>query len=156
MNKRVRQIWLDGVMSSVAVAMTAALCSRCEGRSALRPINAISHIVWGRHAAKQNGGTIRYTGTGLLLNLVACTFWTTCYHLSRRAVSKPNSSVTTALVGTGTTALAYITDYYVVPRRFTPGFELCLPSRSFPWLYGALALGILLPDLARQGVRGRS
>lgn len=156
MNKRVRRIWLDGVTSSVAVAMTAALCSRCEGRSAWRPINAISHIVWGWHAAKQNRATIRYTGTGLLLNLVACTFWTTCNHLSRQALSRPKSSITTALVGTGTTALAYITDYYVVPRRFTPGFELCLSSRSFPWLYGALAVGILLPDLVRQGARRRS
>ncbi|HRI37834.1 MAG TPA: hypothetical protein PLO50_04690, partial [Nitrospira sp.] len=85
-----------------------------------------------------------------------CTFWTTCNHLSRQALSRPKSSITTALVGTGTTALAYITDYYVVPRRFTPGFELCLSSRSFPWLYGALAVGILLPDLVRQGARRRS
>jgi hypothetical protein len=42
--------------------------------------------------------------------------------------------------------LAYLTDYYLVPRRFTPGFELSLSRRSFPWIYGALAVGMLLPE----------
>ena len=35
--------------------------------------------------------------------------------------------------------LAYLTDYHVVPRRFTPGFELVFPRALFPWLYAALA-----------------
>ena len=48
-------------------------------------------------------------------------------------------------------ALAYVTDYYVVPRRFTPGFELTLSRRSFPWLYGALAIGLFTPDVMASG-----
>jgi hypothetical protein len=46
-------------------------------------------------------------------------------------------------------ALAYVTDYHVIPSRFTPGFELSLSRRSFPSLYAALALGLLMPHYRR-------
>jgi hypothetical protein len=39
-----------------------------------------------------------------------------------------------------------VTDYHLIPRRFTPGFELSLSRRSFPWLYGALTVGLLLAE----------
>jgi hypothetical protein len=45
-----------------------------------------------------------------------------------------------------TSVVAYLTDYHLVPRRFTPGFELCLSRRSFPWISGALAIGLVLPE----------
>jgi hypothetical protein len=142
-----KQVWCDGLISSAAVALTAALRSRVEGRSVWKPINAISHMVWGRHAAKRRECTLRYTGTGFLLNVAACVFWAGCYRFWLRTMPRPNSSSTAALTGIGTSALAYITDYYVVPRRFTPGFELSLSRRSFPWLYAALAAGLFLPGL---------
>ena len=140
-----KKLWLDGLVSSAAVAVAAALRGRAEGRSVWTPINAISHIVWGWHAAKQRERTIRYTATGLILNVAACVFWAGCCQLWRRTMPRPNSPSTAALVGVGTSALAYITDYHVVPRRFTPGFELSLSRRSFPWLYAALAAGLFLP-----------
>ncbi len=141
------KLWLSGLVSSAAVAITAALRSQAEGRSVWRPINAISHMVWGRHAAKRRERSLRYTGTGFILNTAACVFWAGWYHLWRRTMPRPDSSPTAALTGVGTSALAYITDYYIVPRRFTPGFELSLSRRSFPWLYAALAVGLFLPSL---------
>ena len=145
-----KQIWIDGLMCSAAVALTATLRSLVEGRSFWRPINSISHIVWGRHAAEREACTIRYTVTGLLLNVVACVFWAGCYQAWRRTARRPNSLSTTALTGMGTSAIAYVTDYYVVPHRFTPGFELSLSRRSFPWLYAALAAGLFIPGLLRS------
>jgi hypothetical protein len=47
----------------------------------------------------------------------------------------------------GVAALAYVTDYHLIPRRFTPGFELSLSRHSFPWLYAALAAGLFIPYL---------
>lgn len=138
-------LWLAGVVSSATVAVTAALRSQVEGRSIWKPINAISHIVWGWHAAKRRELSVRYTGTGLVLNLAACVFWAACYESWRRAMPRLNSPSTAAVVGVGTSALAYITDYCVVPRRFTPGFELSLSRHSFPWIYSALAIGLILP-----------
>lgn len=141
----VNRLWLAGMTSSIAVALTAMLRSRLEGRSAWRPLNAISHITWGRHAAKQKDRTIRYTGIGLMLNWVACMFWAGCYQACRRSIPR-DSFVTAAAIGAGTSALAYFTDYHVVPRRFSPGFELSLSRRSFPWVYAALAAGLFLPE----------
>jgi hypothetical protein len=146
MNESWKRLWLGGLAGSAAVAVTAALRGELEGRSAWRPINAISHILWGWHAAKPREGTFRYSGTGLVLNAAACLFWAGCYQAWRRNMPRPNSPATAATVGVGTSILAYLTDYHLVPRRFTPGFELSLSRRSFPWIYGALAVGMLLPE----------
>src|ERR1044072_5156945 len=147
MHQRWKDVWLDGLTSSAAVALTAALRGRGEGRSGWGATNAISHMVWGRHAARRRECTLRYTGTGLLLNVAACVFWAWCYRFLRRTMARPNSPSTAVLTGVGITAVAYITDYYVVPRLFTPGFDLSLSRRSFPWLYAALAAGLFLPGL---------
>lgn len=37
---------------------------------------------------------------------------------------------------------AYVTDYYLVPRRFTPGYEKRLSGQALALIYGALALGL--------------
>ncbi|OQW37304.1 MAG: hypothetical protein A4E19_14175 [Nitrospira sp. SG-bin1] len=146
MSEAWKRLWFDGFTSSAAVAVTAALRSRIEGRSVWKPINAISHIVWGRHAARRGERTFRYTGTGLVLNLAACVFWAACYQAWRRTMPRPDSFLTTAAIGAGTSAIAYITDYHLVSHRFTPGFELSLSRRSFPWIYGALAAGLFLSE----------
>ena len=151
MNNNSRLIMIIGVVSSLAVTATAVVCGRAEGQSGWRPINAISHIAWGRKAAQKNLLTARYTGMGLLLNGVACGFWAWLYRHCRRSMRSPDSFLLSVGSGVAISALAYVTDYYVVPRRFTPGFELTLSRRSFPWLYGALAVGLFTPDLIALG-----
>lgn len=151
MNNNSRLIMIIGVVSSLAVTATAVVCGKAEGQSGWRPINAISHIAWGRKAAQKNLLTARYTGMGLLLNGVACGFWAWLYRHCRRSMRSPDSFLLSVGSGVAISALAYVTDYYVVPRRFTPGFELTLSRRSFPWLYGALAVGLFTPDLMALG-----
>ena len=142
---KTNRLLLTSIVSSIAVAATAAACAKVEDQSAWTPINGISHILWGDHAATRRRFTWRYTGTGLVLNGVACGFWAWLYQCRPRSVNSPNSIAASIVRGIATSALAYVTDYYIVPRRFTPGFELCLPRRSFPWLYGALAVGLIAP-----------
>ena len=151
MNNNNRLIMIIGAVSSLAVTATGMVCGRAEGQSGWRPINAISHIAWGRKAAQKNLLTARYTGMGLLLNGVACGFWAWLYRHCRRAMRSPNSFLLSVGSGVAISALAYVTDYYVVPRRFTPGFELTLSRRSFPWLYGAVAVGLFTPDVMASG-----
>jgi hypothetical protein len=74
-----RQTLKIGAVSSLAVTAMAVICGRAEGQSGWRPINAISHIAWGRKAAQKNLLTAQYTGMGLLLNGVACGFWAWLY-----------------------------------------------------------------------------
>ena len=151
MNNNSRLIMIIGAVSSLAVTATAVVCGRAEGQSGWRPINAISHIAWGRKAAQKNLLTARYTGMGLLLNGVACGFWAWLYRHCRRSMRSPDSFLLSVGSGVAISALAYVTDYYVVPRRFTPGFELTLSRRSFPWLYGAVAVGLFTPDVMASG-----
>ena len=151
MNNNSRLIMIIGAVSSLAVTATAVVCGRAEGQSGWQPINAISHIAWGRKAAQKNLLTARYTGMGLLLNGVACGFWAWLYRHCRRSMRSPDSFLLSVGSGVAISALAYVTDYYVVPRRFTPGFELTLSRRSFPWLYGAVAVGLFTPDVMASG-----
>jgi hypothetical protein len=137
---------VSACVSGVAVAAAAAWRARVEGRSGWRPINGISHMVWGRRAAVQERVTLRYTGSGLLLNGLACGFWAWLYCLMHPVRPGLLGFVRSAVRAIGVSALAYVTDYHVVPRRFTPGFELTLSRRSFPWVYGALAAGLAVPD----------
>ena len=49
--------------------------------------------------------------------------------------------------GAATSAIAYVVDYHVVPRRLTPGFELRLPGAALAGIYAAMALGLAARDL---------
>jgi hypothetical protein len=137
---------LSACISGVAVAAAAAWRARMEGGSGWRPINGMSHMVWGRRAAVQERMTVRYTGSGLVLNGLACGFWAWLYHLMHPVRPGLFGFVRSAARAIGVSALAYVTDYHLVPHRFTPGFELTLSRRSFPWVYGALAAGLVVPD----------
>ncbi len=131
-----------GLISSAAVAAVAGIRGGMELGTPMRPINGISHIVWGPQAGNAQTVSVKYTVVGLTLNAIACWFWAALYRWGSRTAG--TSSPEAVAGAAGIAALAYITDYHVVPRRFTPGFELCLSRRSFPWLYAALAAGLFL------------
>jgi hypothetical protein len=105
---------------------------------AVAPLNAISHILWGHKAAREDKSSVKYTGSGLILNQLACLFWAGCYEALIEE-NRPAGICKAAAVS----AVAYLTDYHVVPRRFTPGFEFVFPRRMFPYLYAALAISLV-------------
>jgi hypothetical protein len=55
-----------------------------------------------------------------------------------------NAAVTPAAI---TTAIAYAVDFYLIPKRFTPGFENRLSKKSLLLVYGIFALGLAIPAL---------
>lgn len=138
----------SGLISSAAVAVMAGIRGQVELGTALRPLNGISHILWGSQAGKVNAINVKHTLAGLALNTVACGFWAWLYENAARRSSATTSEAATGAVGVA--ALAYVTDYYLIPSRFTPGFELSLSRRSFPWIYAALAAGLFLPYWMRS------
>ena len=111
MNNNTRQVLITGVVSSLTVAATAAVCGKAEGQSPWRPINAISHIVWEKRAGRRNRFTLQYTGMGLLLNVAACGFWAWLYRRWRRSIEAPGSFSTSVGRGIAVSVLAYVTDY---------------------------------------------
>jgi len=137
---------------ALACAVTAAVAAAAGARassSAVAPINAISHVVYGPSAARVRTIDASHTALGLAINFGASTFWAGIYEAAfGRAAER--GDVPRALAGAAAVAaLAYVTDYHVVPKRLTPGWEARMPLRSLAVIYGALAICLPLRGLAR-------
>lgn len=140
---------ISGTVSGIAASVAAALAGRRETGSYAAPINATSHIAWGDEAARHDNASAKYTLTGFLLNHAAAVMWAAVYEkwvaprVSRWLADTPQAALLAPVVSAAVvTAGAYVTDYYLVPKRFTPGYEKRLSGRSMALIYGALALGL--------------
>jgi hypothetical protein len=142
---------VSGSVAGSAIALTAALLGKQDSGSYAAPLNATSHIFWGDEAAQRNDASLKYTGIGLFLNEISAIFWAAFYErwFGRGADrAHASSSLVRPVIGAAVvTAGAYLTDYYLVPKRFTPGFEKRLSGRSLAAVYGALAIGLVAHDL---------
>ena len=149
MNDTYARALVSGTVAAAAVTVVASLVSRRATGSYPAAINATSHVLWNQRAAEQNGYSWRYTATGFLTNHGASIFWALLYEAlaPRRTERGPGEA---ALRGAVVAAAAYVTDYHLVPRRLTPGFELRLPRMALAPIYAALALGLAFRDLVRR------
>ncbi|WP_371884350.1 hypothetical protein [Caballeronia sp. S22] len=76
-------------------------------------------------------------------------FWGVLFESLCGSRSRPATIVAAA----ATTALvAYLVDYYAVPKRVTPGFEAHLSKRSLAMTYVALGAGFAIAALIRRRV----
>ena len=136
-----------GKLATVATAATIAVCGKAELDNPVAPLNAVSHVVFGEEAARQDKASLKYTGTGLVLHDAACTSWA-ALHEQFFGKSVQEGNVPSAFIGGGlTSAIAYLTDYYIVPKRLTPGVEKRLSSRSLLAMYTVLALSLAFGSL---------
>lgn len=135
----------SGTLAAAAVSVIASIAARREAGSAPAALNATSHFAWGDEAAAKDGYSLKYTGTGAAANYGASVFWASLYELLglRGPRTRTGALRDAALVS----AIAYVTDYHLVPRRLTPGFELRLGARALAGIYAALALGLAARDL---------
>lgn len=131
-----------GVSAAVATTVTAVICGVMEDGKSVAPVNAVSHIVWGDVAAAQDGVSARYTATGLALNAAAVTGWAGIHELIQDGTGEKPDATRALVTGAVVSALAYFTDYYLVPNRFTPGFEKRVSNTSLLAIYSALALSL--------------
>lgn len=138
----------SGLSATAATTLAAAVCGKIETGSAMMPINAVSHILWGDEASDQDDASPRYTITGLLLNSAAVTSWAAVHDTLLRRRRRDGLSLIEALLGgVCVSGLAFFTDYFLVPKRFTPGFEKCLSNSSLLVIYAALAAGLGANDV---------
>jgi hypothetical protein len=153
-NRELSDIIGDSVRSGVIAAATttaaAAISGQLEDHHPIGPINAVSHILWGDRAARRTGFSLKHTVTGAVLNAAAVTSWALVQELIfGRAKRRPTVAEAVA-EGAAISALAYVTDYYIVPERFTPGFEKRLSNKSLAAIYGVLALSLGVGALCRR------
>jgi hypothetical protein len=135
---------LSSAITSAATTTALLLLSSKDTGHPAAALNATSHIVWGDKAAKYDDWDVRHTLLGGVLNAGAMGLWSAVQTL----FPEPRSSFGALRNATVVTALAYATDYYVVPKRLNPGFEQRLSGKSlfgtYAVLAGALALSALL------------
>ena len=130
----------SGSLAAAFVTVALAIAGRRHAGSAAAPLNATSHALWGEAAAREDAYSAKYTGTGFAANYGATVFWALLYESLPRGLPP-------LARGAATSAIAYVVDYHVVPRRLTPGFELRLPGAALAGIYAALALGLAARDL---------
>ena len=139
---------ISGTVSGIATAAAATAAARGAGEPAAAPLNAVSHVLWGDQAGRQDDVSLRYTATGFAMNHAACVFWAAIYEALRRRVGA--GALGTMASAPAVALLAYVVDYHLVPRRLTPGYELRLSGRSLATIYAALALSLPARALLAQ------
>ena len=143
---------MEDTIATAAVATAAttaavAILGHLESGSAVAPINAVSHMLWGEDATTEEIDA-RHTLVGAALNAAAVTSWAGMHEamLPRHRPSVPRALI----AGAATAAVAYVTDYHVVPKRFTPGFEKQLSHKALMGVYATLALALAVGSLYRK------
>ena len=129
----------SGTITNAVLLAALAAFAKARGESAISPINAISHAVWSQRAARADSPSLQYTIPGLIINQIGAIFWAMVYE----KLPSEDTHVRSVLPKAGlVSVLAYITDYWVMPKRLTPGYELRLPPKALYGIYAALALSL--------------
>lgn len=139
-----------GAVATASTTLAAAALGLAEGGNPAGPINAVSHILWGDEAAAADQADASHTAAGLALNAAAVTTWAGVHELlmPRTGPRRPGHAL---LAGAAVAGLAFVTDYHLVPKRLTPGFEKRLSNPSLLGVYAALALSLAAGSLLNQG-----
>lgn len=146
---------VTGLIGATTTALAVALRGERESGSAIAPINATSHVAWGDAAAHEERADVAHTVLGAAIHTGAGVFWASVYEklFGERA---ERGDVAAAFAGGAVVAgLAYLTDYHIVPKRLTPGWEHRVSGRSLALTYAVLALSFPLRGLV-VGERRRS
>ncbi|MCD2512998.1 hypothetical protein [Comamonas endophytica] len=143
---------IAGSCASLLSTLALAWAGHRELRSAVAPVNAVSHWRWGRPALRQRAVTRRHTLLGYAIHHGASIWWAALHAAAmqrHRLHHEPAAVLASAAV---TSAIACVVDFKCTPERFTPGFEHHLSHRSVAGVYALFAVGLALGALA---VRGR-
>jgi hypothetical protein len=149
-NQLIQNSLATGSIATAATTAAASLCGRIEEGEPIAPLNAISHIIYGDEAAAHNEPSAKYTMPGILLNTAAITGWAVVHELVFNGRRRPQTLPQAIAAGATTSALAFVTDYYVVPNRFTPGFEKRLSNKSLASIYATLAASLGIASWLRH------
>jgi hypothetical protein len=146
-NTALREGSVAGTTAMLLSLPVLAYAGRRQDGSAVAPMNAVAHWLWGDASLRADAASLRHTATGLLTHLAAAVFWATLY--SRLWGHRPGAKSPGQAIGGGvaTSAVAFAVDYGVVPKRLTPGFEHRLDRGAMLATYGSLAAGFALGAL---------
>ncbi len=137
---------LTATLTSTAALMLTALA---EGKGALQPLNATSHLLYGDRAARHRKADLNHTGVGLATHAAATVFWATAFEMA--LVLRPPRSANDLLGRAASIGvLAAAVDYTITPKRLTPGWELVLSKTSMAVVYAAMSAGFAVAASRRR------
>ncbi len=136
----------DGLAMTLTTTAAMMSASQIEAGEPFAPFNAICHMVDGD--AKQFGDSFnpRDSLLGIALNCSAMVAWGVIYQALFRKSKFPTSVAT----GLATAAGAYVVDYHLVPKRFTPGIEKKISGKAIFSIYVVLGLTLGIMAAARK------
>lgn len=137
----------SGCYASIASTLILVLRGVRDCRSAIAPVNAVSHWLWKDVAIYRSEASIRYSVTGYLIHHAASIFWAFFYELWTARTRKPAPVARAAARGAVVAAVACAVDLRCTPKRLTPGFERRLSKRSLLLVYTAFGLGLAIHTL---------
>ena len=132
----VRPLIADTIAISAVTTAAMMLASKIERNSPWAALNPICHMIDGDSREFGDGYNERDTLLGIALNASAMLSWAVIYRFFFKSTRFPRS----LLAGAALSAGAYIVDYHIVPKRFSPGIEKKLGGPAIFWVYVALAL----------------
>ena len=143
----ITQIVLRGLKTGLALAATTnaaiMLASDKENGSPWAALNSVAHIVDGDDKEQPMDYSQRESLLGVAVNGTAMSAWGVLYE-GALAVTHTKSSPLTAILATVT---AYVIDYKIVPKRYTPGIENRLSQTSVLLAYAGMAVTFALSPL---------
>jgi hypothetical protein len=144
---------VTGTIAGLLSTVVLAIVGQRQAGSASAPVNAASHWLWGDESLRQDGTTLRHTLPGFLTQHAASVLWGTLY--SRVYGHRPEAKdlPQAVLGGIATSATAYVIDYTITPKRFTPGYEHRLDGSGMLAVYAALAVGFAVGAMALREQR---
>jgi hypothetical protein len=142
------RVMTAGSLAGAAATAAIAYCGARETGSAVAPINATSHVLWGDEAGEHAAVDVKHTLPGFLINMGAGVFWALVHELLWSRL--PRRDRTAALAsGAAVAGAAYVVDYHMIPRRLSPGWELRVSPRAVALGFVALGAGLGLAALLR-------
>jgi len=151
-----REMLYCGVGAAAASLAAITILAKAEGRPVLGPINGSSHWLWGDGDASHGRADLAHSAVGGITNIGAGLMWGALFGALRdQRRSEPGQIIRDgAILG----AVAGLLDYGLLPRRFSPGWELALSGRSVVLSMAAMAAGAVVGSLvareSRDGARG--
>lgn len=154
-------LWWGGMAANLLSAAVLMWRGRAES-TAVAPINAVSHWLFGREALRQDAPSARHTATGAAIHAGSSLFWSTMYDA---LVVKPALRRTTPdedllpaaaplVVGAAAVAtVAAVVDLQLVPERLTPGFQHRVGTGSLVLTYAAFGIGLAVGGLLQLRAR---
>jgi hypothetical protein len=144
-----RAILLKGGGAATAAMLATMLCDKRENGEWWRALNAVSHMIRGDEAKRQNGFSVRYTLPSLALHVTSICGWAFCHRAATLGVKRVKPAASTrerkmrALsLGVAVSMMAYIIDFHVVPPRLRPGIEAQISRRALFFVYLVLAVSL--------------